>query len=102
MQRWADEMGRLFVGDLQDKLREIRFGDFDAIRFEHAIEMNFLGSDGLAFDDQLRGAPVADVENVAAGVLGSGGDKKKTPPGSGRGVEGLNQLGEVRAGIVFV
>ena len=55
----------------------------------------------LAFDDDLCGAPVADVEDVAAGIFGSGGDEDVAAARTDRGLQGLDQVGQVGDRLVF-
>ena len=42
VQRGADEVRRLLVGDLEDEFGEIGFDDFDAVGFEDVVELEFL------------------------------------------------------------
>ena len=75
VQRRRQEVRRLLVRQLQDKFREIALDHFDPIRLQNVVEANFLGRDALAFHHQLRGPPVAHIQNVAASVLGRVGDE---------------------------
>ena len=62
------QMGRGFLGQLDDVFPQIRLKDLNADSFEGAVQVQFLGNHGLAFGRQFDLAGAGDFGNDSVGL----------------------------------